>query len=152
MVVGWPWGRGGGKIGGGQRGVGAATTASLTKRAAEAAELPEDVGAVLILPNVHLLDEVLATEVVTCLLTLFPQLLLDDDLRGDARVISPGDPEHIEAAHAVPAAQEVLHGDRQRVAEVERASDVGRRQADRELGSFVLRAAFGSVVARLLPP
>lgn len=49
-------------------------------------------------------------------------------LRGNAGVVQAGQPHDVKAAHAVPARQRVLDRDRERVADVQRARDIGRRK------------------------
>jgi hypothetical protein len=58
------------------------------------------------------------------------QLALDDDLRGDAGVVGARHPQRVVAAHAVVAGQRVHDGLVERVAHVQRARHVGRRQLD----------------------
>ena len=60
------------------------------------------------------------------------ELALDDHLGGDAGVVGAGLPEHVLAAHALEADQDVLERVVERVADVERAGDVGRRDDDRD--------------------
>ena len=60
------------------------------------------------------------------------QLPLDDHLRGDAGVIRAGLPKHVLAAHPLEAAENVLQGRVERVAHVQGAGDVRRRNDDRE--------------------
>ena len=52
------------------------------------------------------------------------------DLRGDAGVIHAGLPEHVLAAHALEADQHVLQGVVERMAHMQRAGDVRRRNDD----------------------
>ena len=58
---------------------------------------------------------------------------LDHRLGGDASVVGAEDPERVAAAHPVHPHQRVLHRAVQRVAHVEDAGDVGRRDRDREV-------------------
>ena len=81
---------------------------------------------------------------------LLRERFLDDVLRRDARVVVPGLPQRVEAAHAVPADQHVLQRAVQRVADVQPAGDVRRRHADHER-SLVARAGAGRVQALGLP-
>ena len=78
------------------------------------------------------------------------QLLLDHVLGRDAGVVVAGLPERVEAAHAVPADQAVLHRAVERVAHVELAGDVRRRHADHER-LVAPRAGAGPVEALGLP-
>lgn len=123
-------------------------------RVAHAAHLLGDGAARLFLPLPHARHEVLAAQVVAADLLLL-QLALHHDLGGDARVVGARHPQRVGALHAV-VAREAVH-DRlvERMAHVQRARDVGRRQLDRErLGAFLglLRAAEARLgVAALLP-
>ena len=58
------------------------------------------------------------------------QLALDHHLGGDAGVVGAGLPQHVLAAHALEAAQDVLQRVVERMAHVQRAGDVGRRDDD----------------------
>src|SRR5512137_308809 len=64
-------------------------------------------------------------EVVAALLLGPLQLLLHHHLRGDAGVVGAGEPHGVVAGELLPADQHVLQRGGQRVAEVERAGDVG---------------------------
>jgi hypothetical protein len=78
-------------------------------------------------------------------------LPLHHHLRSDAGVISAGLPEHIAPAHALEAAEDVLQRVVERVAHMQRARHVGRRDHDGE-GRRIL--AFGPASperAALLP-
>ena len=76
-----------------------------------------------------LLDERVAPEVVPR--QAFPrQSLLDDVLRRDARMVVAGLPERVEAAHPVPAHENVLDRPVQRMAHVQLARDIRGRHAD----------------------
>ena len=98
-------------------------------RGTEAAHLPRDGRARLLLPSPDALDEFLAPEVVAAL-ALFLELALDHDLRGDAGVVGADHPVGVEAAHAMEADQRVHQGLLERMAHVQRAGDVRRRQLD----------------------
>ncbi len=58
-------------------------------------------------------------------------LPLDHHLGRDAGMIGARLPQHVRAAHALEAAQHVLQGIVQRMAHMQRAGDVGRRNDDR---------------------
>ena len=60
------------------------------------------------------------------------QLAFDDHLRGDAGVIHAGLPEHVPAAHALEADENVLQRVVQRMAHMQGAGDIGRRNDDGE--------------------
>ena len=57
---------------------------------------------------------------------------LHHHLRGDAGMVGAGLPQRVAALHAPPADQRVLHGEGQRVAHVQAAGDVRRRDHDGE--------------------
>ena len=117
-------------------------------RAAHRLELPEDRGLVLVLPLLHLLDEPFARE-VGALLPLEKEALLDDRLRGDARVVGAGHPQRVRALHAVVAREEVLQRVVEGVAEVERGRDIRRRDEDRV--RLAGRRGLGMEAARGVP-
>ncbi len=81
------------------------------------------------LPLPDPLDELLAAEVVP-VCALLGQLALDHVLGGDAGVVGAGHPERVVALHALPADEDVLERVVQRVAHVQDAGDVGRRDDD----------------------
>ena len=58
---------------------------------------------------------------------LFHQLALDDHLRGNAGMVHAGLPEHVLAAHALEADHDVLQRIVQRVAHMQRARHIRRR-------------------------
>jgi hypothetical protein len=94
-------------------------------------ELLVDAVAVLLLPRPDAREKFLAAEIVTALLLERRDPPLDHQLRRDARVIRPGQPHRVVGAHAPPADEDVLDGHRQRVAHVQRAGHVRRRDDDR---------------------
>src|SRR5690606_6541739 len=69
--------------------------------------LANDPSLVLVLPLPDPLDEPFTTEVVPRLPFDLEEPLLDDRLRGDARVIRPRLPERVRSAHAMPAREEI---------------------------------------------
>ena len=88
-----------------------------------------------------LLDEFLAADVAAMDLPLH-QLAFDDHLRGDAGMVHAGLPQHVLAAHALEADQDVLQRVVERVAHMQRAGDVRRRDDDGErLGALRLAPA-----------
>ncbi len=107
---------------------------------AHAAHLRGDGVAAHFLPLPDLLREGLAAEVVAADL-LFLQLALDHDLRGDAGVVGAGHPEGVRAHHAVVAREAVHDGLVERVAHVQGAGHVRRRELDAERGRAGLRFA-----------
>jgi len=82
--------------------------------------------------------------------SLLLELALDHDLGGDAGVIGAGLPQGVETAHAVIARQRVHQRVLERVAHVQRARDVGRRQQDAEAVGIGFVEA-GLEIAALLP-
>ena len=99
------------------------------RRVAEHALLVDDRAAVLALPLPDALEELLAPEVLTALALLLERLL-DDILRGDAGVVCAGEPEGVAALHAAPADEDVLNRLVERVAHVQNARHVRRRNND----------------------
>ncbi len=123
--------------------------AGVVERAAELAELAHDRAPGRLQPRPGALEERVAPDRLTRA-PLGEQLLLDDVLGRDAGVVVARLPERVEPAHAVPADQAVLHRAVERVAHVQLAGDVRRRDADDEaLGPS--RARAGGVEALLLP-
>jgi len=98
---------------------------------AQTPHLARDRAAGLLLPGPDALDERVAAHVVARR-ALGLQLLLDDDLRRDARVVGADLPERVVAAHPVPADHHVHQRLLERVAHVQRARDVRRRELDAE--------------------
>ena len=79
------------------------------------------------------------------------QLPLHHHLRGDARMVHTRLPEHVLAAHALEADQDILDRVVERVAHVQRTGDVGRRDHDRVgIGPF-LRTGTGAERIRFSP-
>ncbi len=103
--------------------------APVVHRRAEPLVLLDDHRAGLRAPLPDLVDERLAADLLARQ-ALRGQLPLDDRLRGDARVVGAGLPQHVAALHALQADQRVLDGAVQRVAHVQRAGHVRRRQRD----------------------
>ncbi len=100
-------------------------------RAAERLQLIDDLGAVLRLPRPHPLDERLAPQVVPGG-PLVGELLLDHVLGRNSGVIGPRKPARLVAVHPVIPDDDVLERVVQRVAHVEAAGDVRRRDDDGE--------------------
>ncbi len=127
-------------------------------RGAHAAHLPGDGVARLLFPVPHAGDEIFTAQRVPALALLL-QLALHHDLRGDAGVVGARHPQRVVALHAVVARQAVHDGLVERVAHVQRAGHVGRRQLDGEvlaarrgLGAGLAAAAIaGAAQAGLLP-
>ena len=74
-------------------------------------------------------DELLAAELVA-IGALFVELAFDHHLRGDAGVIHARLPQRVAAAHALEPDEHILQRVVERVAHVQRARDVGRRDDD----------------------
>src|SRR5690606_30402819 len=81
------------------------------------------------LPN--LLDEFLTPDLAAPRLLPLHHAAFHHHLGGDARVVHARLPEHVLAAHALEAHQNVLDGIVERVPDMERAGHVGRRDNDR---------------------
>ena len=99
-------------------------------RGAQALELLDDRAAVLRAPLPDAADERLAADLLAAR-ALVEQLPLDLRLRGDAGVVGAEDPLRALPEHPVPADQRVLDRAVERVAHVQRAGDVRRRDRDR---------------------
>src|SRR5208282_5072963 len=96
-------------------------------RGAETLHLVEDGAAVVALPLPDTLDELFAAE-VAALLAFLGEVALHHHLRGDAGVIGAGQPESDEAAHAMPAHDDVHLCLVEHVAHVQTSGNVWRRQ------------------------
>ena len=101
---------------------------------AQALHLVEDRAAVELLPFPYSLDEFLAAQ-VAAFLAFFGELALDHHLRRDARVIGAGQPERDEAAHTMPAHDDIHLRLVEHVAHVQAAGDVRRRKQQGEYGT-----------------
>src|SRR6185503_17962746 len=121
----------------------------VVQRRAEPLELLDDRAAVQARPLPGALDERLAADLLAAR-ALGLERLLDLRLRRDAGVVGAEDPLGVAAAHAVEADQRVLHRVVERVAHVQGAGHVRRRDRDRVV---LLRRALGLRVeqARVLP-
>jgi hypothetical protein len=116
---------------------------------AEAAHLPEDLAAVLLLPGPHLGDELLAGVVVLALALGLGEMPFDQGLRGDASVIHAGQPQRLEALHPLATDDHVHERVAERVPDVQAACDIRRRQHYREAGLCAVDV--GGEVATLDP-
>ena len=105
------------------------TLVCVVERAAEPAELLEDRSTRLCAPFPDAADERLTAE-VEARQALVAQLLLDDVLGRDPRMIGAADPERLTTAHALVADQRVLDREVERVAHVQRPGDVRWRHGD----------------------
>jgi hypothetical protein len=100
-------------------------------RGAEAAHLPFDDVAGLLLPLPHLADEALAAQRIAGLTVAFQrQVAAHHHLGGDAGVVGTHLPQRVVAAHAVVAHQRIHQGLLEGVAHVQGAGHVRRRQQD----------------------
>ena len=96
-------------------------------RGAEPSQLLGDGPAGLGLPGPDAVHEGVAAHVAAALVALGGELALHHHLGGDAGVVGAGEPQHRLALHAVVAGEDVLQRGVQRMADVQRARDVGRR-------------------------
>ena len=116
---------------------------------AEAAHLGEDRAAVLGLPLPGAVDERRAAQLATAG-ALGLQRTLDQGVDGDRRVVHARQPQRLVALHAAAADQDVDQRVLERVADVQAARDVGRRDDDAE--RRLVRRDVGGEVARIDPP
>ena len=99
-------------------------------RGAQPLQLADDGAAGFRLPFPHALDESLAAHFAAARLLTLHQLALDHGLGGDAGMVGSRLPQHVLAAHALKAAQDVLQRIVERVTHVQRTRHVGRRNDD----------------------
>ena len=118
---------------------------------AQPLHLVEDRAAVELLPFPDALDKFFAAQ-VAALLAFLRELALHHHLRGDAGVIGARQPQRDEAAHAMPAHDDVHLRLVEHVAHVQAAGDVGRRQQQRENGASLARRRGGRREEFLLDP
>ena len=97
--------------------------------APEPAQLAGDGAAGFRLPLPDPFDEPLPPQ-VAAIHALFRQQPLHHHLSGDAGMVGAGLPQNVAPLHATPADQRVLHREGQRVAHVQAAGDVRRRDHD----------------------
>ncbi len=110
---------------------------------AETLQLVDDGAAGFLLPGPDLLEESLAAHGAAVGAVLGGELALDHHLRGDAGMVGARLPENVPALHAPVAAEHVLQRVVERVADVQRARDVGRRNDDAEAVLVLARLAAG---------
>ncbi len=84
------------------------------------------------LPFPHAFQKFVAAQDQPARLLALHQLPLDNHLRGDAGMVRAWLPKHILAAHPLEAAENVLQGGVERMAHMQGAGDVRRRNDDRE--------------------
>ncbi len=94
-----------------------------------ALELIDNRRSILFLPLPDALEELLPAHVMSCQ-ALFSQLTLHDILRSYACVVRPRQDQGIKPLHAFPAAQSILDCVAQRMADMQRTSDVRRRDSN----------------------
>ena len=123
--------------------------ARVVERTAEPSELPHDRAARLLEPLPGQVDERFAPDVLAGA-PFLRELLLDDVLRRDPRMVVARLPERVEAAHAMPADEHVLDRAVERVAHVQPARDVRGRNTD-DVRLVAASADSGRVQARTLP-
>ena len=99
---------------------------------AEALQLVDDDAAALGLPLPDALEKFGAAHVAAARLLPLHQLPLDHHLGRDAGMVGAGLPQHVAAAHALEAAEDVLQRVVERVAHMQRARHVRRRDHDGE--------------------
>ena len=113
-------------------------------RAAHTLDLLDNVSAVLMRPIPAGVDELLAADFATRN-TFGGKLLVDLRLRGDACMVGTQNPSRRATAHAHEAHERILNGIVHRMAHMQLARDVGRRNRDgavaHALGTFVVIAA-----------
>ena len=97
---------------------------------AEPLQLLDDGAAQFRLPRPHLFEEFFATERAASGLLALHELTLDHHLGGDAGMVGAGLPEHVAAAHALETGEHVLERVVERMAHMQGAGNVGRRDDD----------------------
>ena len=117
-------------------------------RGAQPAQLLDDGAAGFVLPLPDRFEEFLAAHRDAALLAL-GQLAFDDQLGGDAGMVGARLPQHVLAAHALEAGQDVLQRVVEGVADMQPPGDVGRRDHDAE--GLGVRPASGAECAGLFP-
>ncbi len=113
----------------------------------EPLQLLDDDAAQFRLPLPDAFDESLTPQFAAARLLMLHQLPLDHGLGGDAGVVGARLPQHILAAHALEAAEDVLQRIVERVTHMQRAGHVGRRNHDavgRRLGALGPAGAEGA--------
>ena len=118
---------------------------------AETLELIDDGAAALRLPLPDALEEFGAAHVAAAGLLPLHQLPFDHHLGRDAGMVGAGLPQHVAAAHALEAAENVLQRIVERVAHMQRARHVRRRDHDGEGCCVLSFRAAGHERAALLP-
>src|SRR6185312_804410 len=118
---------------------------------AETAELARDRAARLRLPFPHMVEERLAAD-LGALDALAVEVALDHHLGRDPRMVGADHPQRVLAEHPLAPRQHVLKGVVERMADVQRAGDVGRRHDDRpRLGVGAVRPEQPARLPMLVP-
>ena len=105
-------------------------------------ELADDRAARFFLPLPDALDKSFAAHCAAVRLLPFHELALDHHLRGDAGMIGARLPEHILTAHALIADENILKRIVKRMAHMERASHIGRRDHNAKTVGGLFAALF----------
>ncbi len=127
------------------------TLARPVARSAQALELVDDGAAQFGLPGPHPLEELFPPHLAAAGLAALGQLPLDHHLGGDAGMVGARLPQHVLAAHALEAAEDILQRVVERMAHMQRAGDVGRRNDDRIRFGLKPFGPAGAEGFRLLP-
>src|SRR5690606_15535283 len=106
------------------------TLAAPVTRCSETTKLVDDRAAAFALPLPDTLNKGLAPHVTAANVALRLKLPLDDQLRRNARMIEPRLPEHILAPHALETDQHILQRVVERMAHMQAAGHVWRRNDD----------------------
>ena len=119
---------------------------------AQPLQLVEDLAAGFILPLPDPLDELLASHLAARhVLAALGELPFDDHLGGDAGMVHPRLPENVVAEHALVADQDVLQRVVERMAHMQRAGHVGRRDHDAIRIGALARTGAGSKGVGFIP-
>jgi hypothetical protein len=120
-------------------------------RATHRFELGKDAGLVLILPRLDMADKLRAGKFRPPLALLLEEPLFDDRLRGDPGVVGAGHPEGIETAHPVVTDEDILQRVVERMTQMQRRGNIGRRDHDRVGPLDTTGRGIGVEIAALIP-
>ncbi len=109
---------------------------------AQGFELLQNDAAVFVRPLPSMLQEGLAAE-IRLFDPGFAQLLHHLGFRGDGRMVCPGDPASVVAAHSGTSDQDILNGIVEHMPHVQDAGNVGRRDDNGVSGSLIGRGTEG---------
>ena len=118
---------------------------------AEALQLLDDRAAQFRLPGPDALQKFLAAQVAAARLLPLHELALDDHLRRDASVVRARLPEHVATLHARVPGQNILQRVVERMAHMQIAGDVRRRNDDGVGGGCGALGPAGAKGARVFP-